>query len=61
MERWRLTPGQWQALARAERVDLLAWQYLRDERRERLRREVQDKAQGESGVLAQLLVLLDER
>jgi len=58
MERRGWTAGQWDSLSRRERVEILAYQHLQDERRARLLAQVKDKMPHEFGALAQVLIWL---
>ena len=58
MARRSLTPNQWRALPRPERIEMLAFEHLRDERRAAMLRTMKDDMPTEIGTLAQILILL---
>ena len=61
MERRNLTPKQWRAMSKSERVELLAYEHIRDERRARMLEDVRDKfPENEFSMLGQLLVILGD-
>ncbi len=60
MARRAFTPSQWRRLPRDERLEILAWEHSRAERRERLRATIAEKMPNEFGMLAQIMILLDD-
>lgn len=58
--RWRLTPGQWRSLPRAEQAELLAEARLHDEERQRLLTQMSQFDEDLAGVsiLAQVMISL---
>jgi|WetSurMetagenome_2_1015567.scaffolds.fasta_scaffold482849_2 hypothetical protein len=56
MEAARLNPTAWYRLSKAERVDLIAYQKLKRQRRQELLLEAIDKVPGEFGLLAQAII-----
>ena len=52
-------PSQWRALPRAERTEMLAFDWLRDEQRRRLLDELAEAPAG-FGLLARLMVILQD-
>lgn len=58
MLRRRLTPGQWRALPKAERVEMMAFDRLNEQGRAALLRQITAEMPGEVGALAQVFILL---
>ena len=56
MEAARLTPAAWYRLSKTERVNLIAYQTVKQRRRQMLLHEAIDKVPGELGLLAQAII-----
>ena len=53
-----LTPSQWRALPKNERIEMLAFQKRQDDRRDELRAQILSRLPNEFGMLAQVMLLI---
>ncbi len=58
MLRRHLTPSQWHQCSTADRLEMMAFDLLENERRAQLLRQIQD-VPGDTSILAQIIILLD--
>ena len=58
MARFRLTAAEWKTLSKAEKLDLLALMKYEEGERAKLLHEITEKLPNEFGILAQVLILL---
>lgn len=56
-----MMPKQWRAMSRDERLELLAYEHIRQERRDRMLNDIRDKfPENEFSMLAQVMVILGD-